>query len=221
MMDIWPARVYFLVSFALYAVVGRYIDLLISAYPLYFPSHYDYILELIPVMDFSILESYGLLFVYAAIAVCVKSLNSETAREFWIMAGTLLIIRTAMCLGAGFGQPLGYFIPDSSYPFFYNWLPRYDFFFSGHTAAPFFCFLFFEGRLKKIFFLILTVVMAITVLLLHHHYVIDVIAAPVAVWAVYSFFKFLVFSQEKGGKNEKENSGRYRSVRFHWDSSGR
>lgn len=214
--EFWAARIYFLLGFVIYIFSGKYID------SLNWPSHYDPILELIPVIDLTIVSTYGLLFVYAAIAVFLRPLlNSEKERELLIMAGTLLIVRSVMCFSAGFGPPFGYFIPDNPYPFFYNWLPQHDFFFSGHTSAPFLCFLFFEGRAKKIFFLALTILMASAVLFLHHHYVIDVIAVPVVVWAVYSFFKFLIFrKKKKGGENEKDR-GRYRSVRFYRDASGR
>jgi hypothetical protein len=106
-----------------------------------------------------------------------------------------------LCHIAGFGPPHDYLRLDGEGLYFVfqrtGLIYNNDFFFSGHTAAPFLFFLFSEGKLAKGVFLVGTILMATSVLLLHHHYTIDVVTAPIFTWAVYSGSKKILGITDK------------------------
>lgn len=79
-----------------------------------------------------------------------------------------------------------------------------DLFFSGHTATLFLLAIVSPKRKMKIIFMISTILVAFFVLAQHVHYTIDVVAAPVYVYACYSL---ALFFRNKFHLNEFKNSG--------------
>lgn len=188
------ARAYFLFGLFVYMLGGNYLDSL-DLKPIYDP-----ILEKIPIVDVGVFATYGLVFIYGASFIYLKPLlGGKKEAEFWFILSSSFIVRTFFCLITAFGPPLGFFPIEEKGLYFLlkkaGLVFQNDLFFSGHTAAPFGFFLFFDDKTAKIIFLIGTAVMGILMLLLHHHYVIDVLAAPVFIWAVYSFFHYRFFKQ--------------------------
>ncbi len=188
------ARAYFLFGLFVYMLGGFYLDSL-NLNPIYDP-----ILEKIPIVDVGTISTYGLILMYGIAFIYLKPLlGGKKEAELWIILSSSFIVRTLFCLVTAFGVPLG-FIPIEEKGLYFllkkaGLVFQNDLFFSGHTAAPFGFFLFFEDKIAKIIFLIGTAAMGISVLLLHHHYVVDVLAAPVFIWAVYSFFHYRFFKQ--------------------------
>lgn len=192
--DVLFARAYFLLGLFFYMLGGYYLDLL-DLKPIYDP-----ILEKIPIVNVGAIVTYGLVFIYGMAFIYLKPLlGGKKETEFWIILSSSFIIRTFFCLITAFGVPSGFFPMEEKGLYFLLKKARLvfqnDLFFSGHTAAPFGFFLFFDDKTAKIIFLIGTVVMGISMLLLHHHYVVDVLAAPVFIWAIYSFFHYRFFKQ--------------------------
>lgn len=80
------------------------------------------------------------------------------------------------------------------YNFLYN--ARSDFFFSGHTGAPFLMgLIFWDHKRLRTFFFIISFVFGVSVLLGHIHYSIDVFAAPFITYSIFVIVKKL-FPQE-------------------------
>lgn len=188
------ARAYFLFSLFVYMLGGYYLDSL-DLKPIYDP-----ILEKIPIIDVGEITTYGLILMYGIAFVYLKPLlGGKKEAEFWIILSSSFIVRTFFCLITAFGVPLGFFPVEEKGLYFLlkktGLVFQNDLFFSGHTAAPFGFFLFFDDKTAKVIFLIGTAVLGISMLLLHHHYVVDVLAAPVFIWAIYSFFYFKIFKQ--------------------------
>jgi len=180
----WFARFFLLIGIAVYMLTGFYFE---SAS---LPSHYDPLLNLIPVINVNLPVLIGLVFLYIfAIMSLIPLWNSKEETELFIIFGLFLIIRSILCLTASFGPPEGYLVVKNSLLHKIGLLFHKDFFFSGHTSAPFLFFLFFKGKIQKTIFLLGTFLMGIGVLLMHHHYVVDVLAAPIIIWAIYSFSK--------------------------------
>ena len=76
----------------------------------------------------------------------------------------------------------------------YNWLynTKGDFFFSGHTGAPYLMALIFWNEKRwRYFFLGTSFIFAISVLLAHIHYSIDVFAAPFMTYGIFIIAKTL------------------------------
>ncbi len=74
------------------------------------------------------------------------------------------------------------------YNFLYN--SKSDFFFSGHTGAPFLMgLIFWEHRRLRIFFFVTSFLFAVSVLLGHIHYSIDVFAAPFMTYTIFVIVK--------------------------------
>jgi len=77
--------------------------------------------------------------------------------------------------------------------FYHNAVITKDLFFSGHTATMVTIFLCLERRPDKIIALIAAFTVACLLLLQHVHYTIDVLAAPVVVYACYRLTRWLFF----------------------------
>lgn len=188
------ARAYFLFGLFVYILGGYYLDSL-NLKPIYDP-----LLERIPIVDVGTIATYGLILVYGIAFIYLKPLlGGKRETEFWIILSSSFIVRTFFCLIAAFGAPSDAFVIEEKGLYFLlkkaGLVFQNDLFFSGHTAAPFGFFLFFEDKTAKIIFLIGTAVLGISVLLLHHHYVVDVLSAPFFIWAIYSFFHYRFFKQ--------------------------
>lgn len=188
------ARAYFLFGLFVYVLGGFYLDSL-NLKPIYDP-----LLERIPIVNAGMVATYGLILVYGIAFIYLKPLlGGKREAEFWFILSSSFIVRTFFCLITAFGPPLGAFPVEEEGLYFLlrkaRLVFRNDLFFSGHTAAPFGFFLFFDDKTAKVIFLIGTAVMGISMLLLHHHYVVDVLAAPFFIWAVYSFFHYRFFKQ--------------------------
>jgi PAP2 superfamily C-terminal len=67
-----------------------------------------------------------------------------------------------------------------------------DLFFSGHTSTLFLMFLCLEKKTDKIIALAGTIAVAFLLLVQHVHYTVDVVAAPIIVYPLYRFIKFLL-----------------------------
>ncbi len=67
-----------------------------------------------------------------------------------------------------------------------------DLFFSGHTSTLFLMFLCLEKKTDKLIALAGTVAVAFLLLVQHVHYTVDVVAAPIIVYPLYRFIKFLL-----------------------------
>jgi hypothetical protein len=68
-----------------------------------------------------------------------------------------------------------------------------DLFFSGHTATLFLIFLLLEKRTDKLIALASTVIVGVLLIVQHVHYTIDVIAAPIVVYAVFVVTRKYIF----------------------------
>jgi hypothetical protein len=80
--------------------------------------------------------------------------------------------------------------------FYHNAVITKDLFFSGHTATMVTIFLCLEKRTDKIIALIAAIAVACLLLLQHVHYTIDVLAAPVVVYACYRLTRYLLYNME-------------------------
>ena len=68
-----------------------------------------------------------------------------------------------------------------------------DVFFSGHTTTMVLIFLCLERRMDKIIALIATFAVAYLLLVQHIHYTIDILAAPIVVYACYRLTRYLLY----------------------------
>jgi hypothetical protein len=75
-----------------------------------------------------------------------------------------------------------------------------DLFFSGHTATLMTIFLCLRGKIDRLIGLLAVVTIAILLLIQHIHYTIDILAAPVIVYLVYSLTKRFFFKNKRKGK---------------------
>ena len=67
-----------------------------------------------------------------------------------------------------------------------------DLFFSGHTSILFLTILCLEKKNDKIIASIATLIVACLLLVQHVHYTIDIIAAPIIIYPVFRFVKYLL-----------------------------
>jgi hypothetical protein len=72
-----------------------------------------------------------------------------------------------------------------------------DLFFSGHTSTLFLIFLCVERRRDKQAALFAAIAVAILLLVQHIHYTIDIVAAPVIVYALYSATRFVLYKRKQ------------------------
>jgi hypothetical protein len=84
--------------------------------------------------------------------------------------------------------------------FYGNAVITKDLFFSGHTATLVLIVLCLQKPIDKAIALIATVVVAFLLLVQHIHYTIDVMAAPIIVYALYRFTRYFLFKKHQPEK---------------------
>jgi hypothetical protein len=67
-----------------------------------------------------------------------------------------------------------------------------DLFFSGHTSILFIAFLCLEKKVDRMIALAATITVACLLLVQHVHYTVDIIAAPIIIYPVYRFVKYML-----------------------------
>lgn len=153
----------------------------------------DLLLDHLPTLDIDPIIVQGALlltFIIAALLVAKPRYLSFTVktlslfiitRSFFISLTHLGISPKELTLDTntwGFGL----------YNFLYN--TKGDFFFSGHTGAPYLmALIFWREKYWRIFFLITSVIFGVTVIFAHIHYSIDVFAAPFITFSIYTIAK--------------------------------
>lgn len=183
-----------------------------------YPSVGDYVLEMIPVYNLSILYIWG--FYVLIICFFVYGILFEPEKAPFILKtfGILLIVRACFISLTFVGPPDGYFyikslnaeyLKTSGAKFFFN----NDLFFSGHTAAPFLAYLLAKrSKWWRRFFLFGSFLMAATVLIMHIHYSIDVFAAFFIAYGVYAISN-KVFNSLNVRFRERINLCGWKSIR--------
>jgi hypothetical protein len=145
----------------------------------------DLILDHLPVLDLSIIFTYGILIVIAAIFIYTLAFKVEITHKVASQFSLLILIRSFFIVLTHMGQPIGTAF-ETNLPRAYQFFNFHnDLFFSAHTAIPFMAFLLFRKEKIGIFFLVMTPIMAATVLFMHVHYSIDVFAALFITYSVY------------------------------------
>ena len=97
---LWAARLYFAFALAVYMIGGVYIDSLCLA------GHRDPLLELIPVVDVNDMATCGLVFLYIVAFLYLRPfIGTAKEAEFLTIMASVLVVRTVLCLMAGFGPP--------------------------------------------------------------------------------------------------------------------
>jgi hypothetical protein len=81
--------------------------------------------------------------------------------------------------------------------FYGNAVITKDLFFSGHTATLTLIFLCLEKKLDKLIALLAVIVVAFLLLVQHIHYTIDILAAPIIVYALYRMTHYFLFKWHK------------------------
>lgn len=144
----------------------------------------DIILSNIPVFDVDLIFVYGMLLLIGFIAI----LCAHHPRRIPFMLNSLSLFIIIRCIFISLTH-VGPFLPHTSTefgPLITHLFFGADFFFSGHTGAPFLmALMYWREKLLRIVFLLWSVVFATIVLLGHLHYSIDVAAAYFITYSIY------------------------------------
>jgi len=159
----------------------------------------DWLLAALPshnfsIAIFSILYLMGALMAYRAIHKPILFLQYVWTLIFVLIARFISIELVPLDPPVGLVQ-----LNDPVNEIFYGHITVVkDLFFSGHTATLMLIFLSLEKRSEKIVALCAMVLVMILLLIQHIHYTIDVLAAPVIVYVLFNFTKYLlhIFQQE-------------------------
>ncbi len=198
----WSGRLILFIGFAAYVLTGKYLD------GISLLSHRDPF-NFLPIVNIGATLDLGLAALYIAaffsLRRAVKKNPSITTKIFTV-AGLALIARSVLTLMVqltfNVGAPIGYVAIEDHILNKLNLLFHNDFFFSGHTSAPFIFWLFFrkESQWQNCLFAVGTGLMALGTLLMRHHYAVDVIAAFPIVLGIYLFVKYCLL--KKGGEKK-------------------
>jgi len=148
---------------------------------------YDPILNKIPSTDLTI---FIFVLIYISVLLGLIYFNKITETNFYLLFqiySLVLLVRLCMMYLLPLNPPTGIIpLKDPFVELFGTGetLLR-DLFFSGHTATLFLFFLVVEKKLFKIIFLLCTVSVVTALLFQHVHYTIDIITAPLVVYASY------------------------------------
>jgi hypothetical protein len=147
-------------------------------------------------------------FIYLSIIIAVASLINHPARLVFAFQVYVLIIisRILSMYLLPLNPPVGIIILNDPFVQIFGTgkILTKDLFFSGHTATLLLLAIVSSNKKLKIIFIISTILVAFFVLAQHVHYTIDVVAAPVYVYACYNFALFI---RNKIHLNEFKNSG--------------
>lgn len=134
-------------------------------------------------------------FIYLSLIIAVAYLIKHPARLVFAFQVYVLIIasRILSMYLLPLNPPVGIIILNDPFVQLFGTgkILTKDLFFSGHTATLLLLAIVSPNKKLKILFFISTILVAFFVLAQHVHYTIDVVAAPVYVYACYSFALFI------------------------------
>jgi hypothetical protein len=158
---------------------------------------HDWVLAAIPPHDFSIaifsiIWFMGLLMIYRAI---------QKPNLFIVYIWAFIFITIARIIAITFvplDPPVGLIeLTDPINEIFYGHkIIVKDLFFSGHTATLMLIFLCLEKKTDKLIALVALIILMLLLLVQHIHYTIDVLAAPIIVYPIFLFTRFLFKSYQ-------------------------
>ncbi len=155
---------------------------------------HDWLLAWLPSMDVS-----GYIFLVICIATItglVRSLQSPYLFLIFVWGYLLLnLSRLVTITLVPLEPPIGLLsLADPiAFPFYGQQGITKDLFYSGHTGTLFLIFLVVRKRWEKILTLLCTIFIGILLLVQHIHYTLDVLAAPVFVYALFALAKKVAF----------------------------
>ncbi|BAU52492.1 phosphatase PAP2-related protein [Mucilaginibacter gotjawali] len=167
----------------------------------------DWLLARIPPQNVSVFI-FGLIWGMALLIIFRTIKNPSIYITFCWTYIFIYLVRFVTLSLAALNPPQGMILladPVNS-AFYHNAVITKDLFFSGHTATMVTIFLCLEKRTDKIIALIAAIAVACLLLLQHVHYTIDVLAAPVVVYACYRLTRYLFFNR-RGQANSLALSG--------------
>jgi hypothetical protein len=149
----------------------------------------DIILDHIPTLDIDPVIVQGALiltFVIMLLLLVKPKYLTFTVKALAVFVITRSFFISLTHLGA---SPRELTLDTNNFGFgLYNWLynTNGDFFFSGHTGAPYLmALIFWQEKFWRLFFIATSILFAASVLLAHIHYSIDVFAAPFITYSIF------------------------------------
>jgi hypothetical protein len=175
----------FALSYAFYTKLGWVAD------QRALPVGDDWLLRRLPIVDTLPILSWGwfALHIYAVGAAVAYYPKRATLLLYTLTI--YMLVRTAFVFLSPIGHPQG-MVDMRLHDLIFSrllgtWTFTNEFVFSGHTAIPFLFFLFFPSRGLKLLMLAGSATMGVCVLLSRNHYTVDVLAAYLVGYAIYSF----------------------------------
>jgi hypothetical protein len=154
----------------------------------------DWLLARLPPHNLSVLI-FALIWGMALLILIRAIKHPSIYITFWWTLIFVYIVRFFTLSVVALDPPTGMILlvdPINS-AFYANAVITKDLFFSGHTSTMVLIFLCLEKRTDKIIALIAAFAVAFLLLLQHVHYTVDVLAAPVIVYACYRLTRYLFF----------------------------
>ena len=154
------------------------------------PTGSDWLLKRLPVVDVLPVLSWGWFALHIYAAGAAVAYHPRRIPFLFFMLSVFTFIRAIFVFLSPIGPPEGMMDMRKLDFLFSRLMGTYtfnnEFIFSGHTSIPFLFFLFFESRRMKTLMLLGSFTMGVCVLLSHNHYTVDVLAAYLVSYTIYT-----------------------------------
>ena len=154
------------------------------------PTGSDWVLRHLPIVNVLPVLSWGWFGLHLFAAGAAMLYYPRRMPFLIFMLAVYMMVRTAFVFLSPIGAPAGMLDMSKLDYIFSKIMGAYtfnnEFVFSGHTGIPFLFFLFFETRGLKTIMLLGSMTMGVCVLLSHNHYTVDVLAAYLISYSIFT-----------------------------------
>lgn len=161
------------------------------------PTGSDWVLRRLPIVNVLPILSWGWFGLHLYAAAAAVAYYPRRMPFLIFLLSVYMVVRTIFVFLSPIGHPTGMMDMGKLDVIFSRlmgtWTFNNEFVFSGHTSIPFLFYLFFETGWMKSVMLGGSILMGLCVLLSHNHYTVDVLAAYLVSYSIYTLSERLYY----------------------------